>query len=156
MKAYRTFVIVLALFLGISFGLWLISFPTAQAAIKDPVTEEYYEMLEKYAMDVARTLDAEVLTDETVTADFYYSGNVLVVTVESFKAKVIAHIPVSNYELNIEDGEFTSHGIAEFAKVEFAKASDIQPSWWYIIMAIGMSIFVAFAVWTLFYKAWVK
>ena len=154
MKVYRKIVIVLALVLGLFYCGWLISSPTAQTAIRDPVTEEYYEMLEKYAMNVARTLDVEVLTDETVTANFYYSGNVLVVTVESFKAKVIAYIPVSNYEINIEDREFTSHGIAEFEKVEFVKSSDLNPAWWYIVMAIAGGAFVAFAVWAFLYKTW--
>ena len=154
MKVYRKFVIVLALVVGLFYCGWLISSPTAQTAIRDPVTEEYYEMLEKYAMNVARTLDVEVLTDETVTANYYYSGNVIVVTVESFKAKVIAYIPVSNYEINIENGEFTSYGIAEFEKVEFAKSSDLNPAWWYVVMAIAGGAFLAFAVWAFLYKTW--
>ena len=43
MKIYRIIVIVLALILGISFSAFLIFSPTAQIAINDPVTEEYYE-----------------------------------------------------------------------------------------------------------------
>ena len=154
MKVYRTFVKLLALVLGISFGTFLFFSPFAQAAINEPVTEEYYEMLQGNAMNVARTLDVNVLSDKTLTADFYFGEDELVVTIKSFKAKVIANIPVSNYELNIEDGEFTSRGTVEFEKVEYENVNELLPAWWYIVMAIVASAFVAFLVWTLFFKAW--
>jgi len=154
MKIYRFVVIILAVLLGMAFGLWLLFMPNPQAALKDPVTEEYYEMLQKNAMDVARTLDVKVLTDKTLTADFYYKDNELVVTVKSYKAKVVANIPVSNYELSIKDEEFTSHGIIEFEKVEFEKTNELEPAWWYMLMSIFGGGVVAFAVWGVFYKAW--
>ena len=156
MKVYRAIVIVLAILLGISFALWLISMPNPQTAIKAPVTEEYYEMLQKYSMDVARTLDVEVVNDKTLTADFSYNKNELVVTVKSLKATVIAHIPISNNEFNIDKGEVIIHGIAEFEKVEFEKVNNLQPAWWYMVMSIFAGALVIFAVWTLFYKAWCK
>ena len=156
MEIYRIVVIVVAILVGISVALWLISMPSAQTAIKTPVTEEYFEMLQNTAMDVARTLDVGGVTDKTLTANFSYHENELVVTVKSFKATVIAHIPILNNESNIEEDEIVIHGKAEFEKVEFENASNLKPAWCIITIAIGMSIFVAYVVWTMFYKAWCK
>lgn len=155
-EIYRAIVTVLAILSGISVGLWLIFMPAAQTAIKDPVTEEYFEMLQNTAMDVARTLDVEIVTDETLTADFSYKENEIVVTIKSFKATVIAHIPISNNEFNIEEGEVVIHGIAEFEKVEFENAINLQPAWWYMVESIIVGALVAFAVWEIFFKLWRK
>lgn len=156
MEIYRIVVIVVAILVGISVALWLISMPSAQTAIKTPVTEEYFEMLQNTAMDVARTLDVGVVTDKTLTANFSYHENELVVTVESLKATVIAHIPILNNEINIEDGEVVIHGIVEFEKVEFENASNLESAWWYLVMSIFAGLLITFVVWTVFYKVWCK
>ena len=156
MKIYRTVVIVLAILIGISVALWLISMPNVQTAIKNPVTEKDFEMLQNTAMDVARTLDVGVVTDKTITANFSYHENELVVIVNSFKATVIAHIPILNNETNIEEGEFVIHGIAEFEKAEFENASNLESAWWYIVMSIFAGALITFVIWTLFYKVWCK
>ena len=156
MKIYRAIVIVLAILLGIYVMFWLISMPEPQNAIKAPVTEEYYEMLQKNSMEVARTLDVEVVNDETLTADFSYNKNELVVTVKSIKATVIAHIPISNNEFNIDEGDVIIHGIAEFEKVEFEKVSNLHPALIYMVMSIFAGALVTYGVWMLFYEAWRK
>ena len=45
MKVYRIIVIILAIILGVFFAILMFFGPATQAAIYDPVTEEYYEML---------------------------------------------------------------------------------------------------------------
>ena len=155
-EIYRAIVTVLAILCGIFVALWLNSMPAAQTAIQAPVTEEYFEMLQNTAMDVARTLDVEVVTDKTLTADFSYNETELVVTIKSFKAKVIASIPVSNCELNIENGEFTSHGIAEFEKVEFENVSNLKPAWCYMVISIFAGALATSVIWNVFFKIWIK
>lgn len=51
MKVYRIIVIVVAIILGISFTTLLFFGPATQAAIKEPVTEEYYDMLKEKALN---------------------------------------------------------------------------------------------------------
>lgn len=156
MKFYRIIAIVLALTLGISFGSFLLSGPYAQAAINEPVTEEYYEILKEDAMNVAKTLDKSVLNDEKLTADFYFSEDELIVTVESLKAKITAKIPISNHSLNIEDGKIKSQGIAEFENVYYEEVNQLQPAWYYIFMSIvGSGVVAALAYFALF-KMWRK
>ena len=94
MKVYRTFAAILAIVFGISFGIFLITSSEAQTSIKAPVTEEYYEMLKENAMNVAKTLDVNVVGDEEITADVYLNKDELVVTVQSFKAKITAIFPL--------------------------------------------------------------
>lgn len=149
----RTLARILALVLGISVGALLCSSPYMQAAIKEPVTQEYYEMMKENAMNVARTLDDNVLNDETLTADFYFSEDELVVTVESFKAKVISKIPISNHAFNIEDGAIAFQGNIEFEKVEYEEENELEPAWWYIVTTIGLSAIVAYAVYKLFFPS---
>lgn len=156
MKVYRIIAIVLALILGISYGSYLFSRPYAQAAINEPVTEEYYEMLKENAMNVAKTLDKSVLNDETLTADFYFGEDVLIVTVESLKAKITAKIPISNHSLNIEDGTIKSQGLAEFENVEYEEVNELLPAWYYIVMSIAGGAYVVFMAYIVFYKIWCK
>lgn len=154
MKIYRIIVIVLALILGISFSTFLFFFDTTQTAINDPVTEEYYEFLKANSLKVAKTLDKSVLNDETLTADFYFSQDELIVIVESMKAKITAKIPISNHSLNIEDETIKCQGLAEFENVKYEEENKLQPAWWYILMSIIGGIAVAVLVYLSLFKAW--
>ena len=156
MKIYRIIAIVLAFILGISFGSFLWSSPYAQAAIKEPVTEEYYEMLKGNAMNVAKTLDKSALNDETLTANLYFYEDELIVTVESLKAKITAKIPISNHSLNIEDGTIKTQGIAELENVCYEEVNKLQPAWYYIVMTIAGSAGVTVMAYWVLFKMWRK
>lgn len=154
MKVYRIIVIVVAIILGISFTTLLFFGPATQAAIKEPVTEEYYDMLKENALNVAKTLDKNVLSDETLTADFYFNEDELVVTVSSMKAKLTAKIPISNHSLNVEDGTIISKGTVEFENTEYIEKNELNPAWWYIVMSIFGGAFLSGMVYLLFFEAW--
>lgn len=154
MKVYRIIVIVVALILGISFTTLVFFGPNTQAAINEPVTEEYYELLKENALKVAKTLDKNNLNDETLTADFYFSEDELVVTVESMKAKLTAKIPILNHSLNVEDGTIKSQGTADFENVEYEEENQLNPACWYIVMSIAGGAFVVLMVYSLFFEIW--
>lgn len=154
MKVYRIIVIVVAIILGISVTTICLFGPATQAAIKDPVTEEYYDMLKENALNVAKTLDKNVITDETLTPDFYFNEDKLVVTVSSMKAKVTAKIPISNHSLNVEDGTIISNGTAEFENIEYVEKNELQPAWFYIAISIVGGAFIAATVYIFFFATW--
>ena len=53
MKVYRIIVIAVAIILGLFFSITILFTPNIQATIKEPVTEEYYDMLkENIALDL--------------------------------------------------------------------------------------------------------
>lgn len=154
MKVYRIIVIIFAIILGFSFTTLMFFSPATQAAIKEPATEEYYDMLKENALKVAKTLDKNVMTNETLTADFYFSEDELVVTVSSTTAKLIAKIPISNHLLNIEDGTIISKGTVDFENIEYVEKNELQSTWWYIVISIGAGVFVSIVVYILFFEAW--
>ena len=149
MKTYRIIAIVVSFILGVSFGICLIFSPNMQMAINDPVTKEDYELLKENALEVAKTLDKDAINDETLTADFYFETEKLVVTVESMKAKVTAKIPVLKQSLNFEDQTIIAKGTVKFEKVEFTENSKLQPVWWYCGMASVGSALVIMAMYAL-------
>lgn len=154
MKVYRIIVIVLAIILGISFATLGFSSPATQAAIKEPVTEEYYDFLKENALNVAKTLDKNVITDETLTVDFYFSEDELVVTVASMKAELTAKIPISNHSLNVEDGTIISKGTAEFQNIEYVENNKLNSAWWYIVLTISVSAGISYMTYFLFFDIW--
>ena len=149
MKVYRAFATILAIVFGISIGIFFISSCAAQTAIKEPVTEEYYEMLKENAMNVAKSLDVNVVDDKEITADFYLNKDELVVTVQSFKAKITAMLPISNSSLNVENGNINFQGKADFESVRYIEKNELHPAWWYIVMTIAGSAFVAMMVYSI-------
>lgn len=155
MKIYRTVVMVVAIILGISFCILGLLGPGTQMAINDPVTEEDYELLRTNALEVAKTLDKNALNDKTLTADFYFETEKLVVTVGSSKASVTAKIPVLKQSLQLEDETIVAKGTVEFEKVEFVETSKLQPVWWYIMISITGGLFVTVMVNILCYKLWI-
>lgn len=154
MKPYKIFAIVLAAVFGILSAVWMLFLPEPQAAFKEPVTEEYYEILQKNAMEVAKTLNVDVLTDESLTAEFYYNDKELVVTVKSFKATVIAHLPLSGYDISIEDEELTFYGTVDFEKIDFEKSNELEPVWYYILLAIMVGCLIALVTYVIVYQIW--
>lgn len=154
MKVYRIIVIAISLILGISFSAVIYFSPARQSAINEPVTEEYYEMLKENALNIARTLDKSVLNDETLTGNFYFSPDELVVTVESMKAKLTAKIPILQNTLNIEDSTIKYQGNVEFKNVKYEKESRLMPAWYYMVLAIFGGMFIALMVYLLLFEAW--
>lgn len=154
MKVYRIIVLVVAIILGISLTALVFFGSGGLVAIKEPVTEEYYDFLKENALNVAKTLDKTVITDETLTADFYFNEDELVVTVSSMKAKLTAKFPISNYSLNIENGTFISKGTAEFENVEYIEQNKLEPVWLYIVGSIILGAFLSALVYMLFFEAW--
>ena len=154
MKVYRIIVIVVALVLGISFTAVSFSGSLVQVAINEPATEEYYEFLKEKALKVAKMLDKNALNDETLTADFYFNEDELVVTVESITAKLTTKIPISNYSLSVEDGTIKFQGATDFENVEYEEENQLEPAWWYIVMLIFAGALVALLVYLLFYGFW--
>ncbi len=153
MKVYRIIVIIVAVILSISFSVFLFFTPTVQAAIHEPVTEEYYELLKENALEVAETLDKTVV-DETLTADFYFNGDKLVVTVESVKARLTAKIPVSIHSLDIENGTIILNGTAEFENVLYEKENFLLPIWLYMMLISLLGIVIGYAIYFFFFKVW--
>lgn len=154
MKVYRIIVIIVAIILGISLAILGFLSPSTQAAIKEPVTEEYYDFLKENALNVAKTLDKNVITDETLTADFYFSEDELVVTVSSMKANLTAKIPISNHSLNVEDGTIISKGTAEFENIEYVEENKLNSVWWYIVVIIFVSAGTSYMIYFLFFYTW--
>ena len=154
MKVYRIVVIVVAIVLSVSFSAIVFWSGAGLVAVKEPVTEEYYDMLKENALNVAKTLDKNVISDETLTADFYFSKDELVVAVSSMKAKLTAKIPISNHSLNVEDGTIITKGTAEFENIEYIEKNNLQPAWWYIVMHIAFAGFIAFVIYLLFFETW--
>lgn len=154
MKVYRIIVIAVAIILGLFFSITILFTPNIQDTIKEPVTEEYYDMLKENIVNVAKTLDKTVVSDETLTADFYFNKDELVVRVSSMKAKITAKIPISNHSLNVEDGTIITKGTAEFENIEYIEKNNLQPAWWYIVMHITFAGFIAFVIYLLFFEAW--
>ena len=156
MKIYRTIVIVLAIILGVYCTAFLVSSSTTQAAIKEPVTEEYYNLLKENSLKVAKTLNKSVLSDKTLKADFYFDGEELIVTVESKKAKVTAKIPISNQLLNVEEEILKLQGTVEFENIQYETQNKLEPAWIYIVIAIFAGVFAAVIVYAVFFEAWVQ
>lgn len=154
MKVYRSIVIILAIILGLVSSIWAFFSPNTQMAINDKVTEEDYDLLKENALKVAKTRDKNVLNDETLTADFYFDENKLVVTVESEKAKIRAEFPITKQVMNIEDGIIQIQETVEFEHVEYAKVNKLLDAWLYIVLAILVGVFVGVAVYFFLYAGW--
>lgn len=154
MKVYRTIVIVIAILASISFFTFGLFAPCTQVAIHNPPTKEYYDQLKEEAMKVAKKLDRNALTDETLTADFYFNENELVVIVESMQAKLTAKIPMSAASYNIEDDTIIFKGICEFENVKYEGKNLIDPAWYYILLAIFGALFSGIMIYLLLLKVW--
>ena len=154
MKVYRTIVIVVAVLFGIFYFFVALFGPAAQIARHDPPTEEHYELLKEEALKVAKTLDRNALTDETLTADFYFNEDELVVTVESIKAKLTAKIPISNRSFSIEDNTIISKGLCKFENAKYEKADLVHPIWVYIVISIFVSPILGFSLYFILFGMW--
>lgn len=155
MKIYRNIVIALSIVLGISFIAFLLVYsPMPRLAINESVNEEHYELLKENSLTVAKTLDKTALTDETLTADFYFNEDELVVTVDSIKAKVTAKIPISNYSANIEENNIKIQGTAELENVEYEEENRLFPVGFYFIIATVAGIAVGFMSFAIFFWIW--
>ena len=155
MKVYRIIVIVISIVLGISMSAHLYLHPLTQAAINDPVTEEYYRMLKENALKIAKTLDESVLNDETLTGNFYFSQDELVITVESIKAKLTAKIPIIHYHLlEIDDSTIKSQVNVDWENIQYEEENQLYPVWFYIIAAIFMGLFVAGGLYYALFENW--
>ena len=154
MKVYRIIVIVFAVILGLFTVVGLCGAGAAELAIKEPVTEEYYELLKENALKVAKTLDKAALDNETLTADFYFKEDKLVVTVESIKAKIIANIPISNYSLNAENGTMMLQGTLDFENAKYIEKNLLMPAWFYIFLSVVWGMFVGVVVYIVFFYVW--
>lgn len=111
-----------------------------------PVTEEYYNQLEKNALKVAKTLDKNIIEDETLTADWTLNDKELVVTVESIRVKLIAKIPVS---IKVLDKSLNLNETIHLENVEYEKIDKMMNSPWLYIMATiieGIMMFIVVAV----------
>lgn len=153
MKVYRIIVIAVAIILGLFVTLTILFTPNIQATIKEPVTEEYYDMLKENIVNVAKTLDKTVVSDETLTADFYFTQNELVVTVSSFKASLTGRIPISAPLVNVENGKIIFNGIAEYENVEYVVQKELEPIR-YIVLAVLAGIFVSGITYIMLYEVW--
>lgn len=154
MKVYRIIVIFVAILLGIFFTTLLFFEGNGIVSINEPVTERDYEVLKENALNVVKTLDTNVLSDEKLTADFYFNQDELVVTVSSMKAEITAKVPISNYSENVEDGTSISSGTAEIEKIEYVKENKLQPVWWYIVISIAGGVFLSAMVYIFFFEFW--
>jgi len=154
MKVYRIIVMVVAIILGVFYTTCMFFSPLLQASIHEPVTEEYFDMLKENALNVAKTVDKNVITDETLTANFYFSEDELVVTVSSIKATLTAKIPISNHSLNVEDGIIISRGTAEFENIKYVEKNELLPAWLYILIAITSGSAVGILIYCIFFYAW--
>ena len=132
MKVYRTIVIVIAILASISFFAFGLFAPCTQVAIHNPPTKEYYDQLKEEAMKVAKKLDRNALTDETLTAK----------------------IPMSTASYNIEDDSIIFKGICEFENVKYEGKNLIDPAWYYILLAIFGALFSGIMIYLLLLKVW--
>ena len=150
MKGDRIIVKVFALILIISLTMGMLFSPFIRLAIKEPVTEEYYDFLKENALNVAKTLDTNVVTDAELKANYFFRENEMVITVESMKAKITAKIPISN-SMNNEKGTIIYSGTAEFENVEYIEQRYLYSAWYYIGTAICIALittaFILFTAW---------
>ena len=155
MKVYRTIVIVISIIVGLSIVIFFFFGPATQAAIKEPhVNEEYYNMLKENALNLAKTLDKDVITDKTLTSDFYFNQDELVVTVKSYEAKLTATVPILNHSFNVDNGTIISNGILDLKNIEYVEQNLLNPVWYYIFLSIivgagigAFSYFILFGAW---------
>lgn len=153
-KVYRNIVIVFAIILSISYGIFSFSSPLLRTAIKDPVTKEDYKYLEEKSVEVAKTLKTSKLNDENLKADFYFNNDELVVTVKSIKAKVTAKFPISNNLSRFEDGTIKTQGTVEFEKVKYQKERVQNPAGYHIMLDILSMMLIGPLVYILLFEIW--
>ncbi len=147
MKNQRIIAIVIAILVGtFVFAFLFFASPAAQTAIHNPPTEEHYELLKEEALRVAKTLDKNYLTDETLTANLYFSEDELVVIVESVQAKLTARIPIENYSLSAENNTIKFKAICEFENVEYEKKDLVESVWFYFALSIAMGLLIGYLV----------
>lgn len=141
MKNHRSIVIILAIVVGIFSGLFVYFHPQVK-----PATEEDYEYLKGACLEVAKTLDKTCLDDETLRTDFNFNENELVVTVESWKAKVTATFPVSSLSSNVNNEVVILQREIKLENVQYKTKNLLSPTWLYSIVCLMFAIAVAIAV----------
>lgn len=149
MKVYRIIVIVLAIVLGISVSTLLFLHPDTQVP-----TEAHYEHLQENALQVAKTLDTNVVNDENLTAQLSFNEKQLSVTVRARKATVTAWVPISNYVLEIENGTMKFQGTLNYEEIQYTKLNHNPPQWFCIIMCIATGGVVGLSVYYIFFGVW--
>ena len=148
MEIYRFIAIIVAIIAGIINSRISLKSEEAQQAIKDPIIQKDYEILQKNAIKFAKTLDISIV-EEGLTVDYHISDEKLSVIVESYKAKLIVKIPILIQKIKNQEGIVKIEGIAKVEKAEYEVENKIESKYKYIIDAILFGLFTGFGTYIL-------
>ena len=154
LKLYRTIAIIIAIFLGFLFTFIAVNdSPKMQATLGPGVTQQDYYVLTKYAEDISRTMNLNVIEDENVKAEIETHDDVIIIKVESEICGIEAKYPLIDMhwysDVNGDDIQFIAKIDRENVKISEHKNIDSKPVG--IIMTTLCVIIVAAAFFTLVY-----
>ena len=154
MGRYQKIVIAIAIVLGCFCTVLMLNSSAVQMSLNNPTTEEDYVLLEENAMEVARTLDRNVLSDETLSVDFSFNETRLIVEVKSIKAKIIAKIPVLQKQFSIKDEVIEYSANLDFENVEYERENLLYPAIYYLYLSVTYGFVLGFMIWSVLYYFW--
>lgn len=154
MGRYQKIVIAIAIVLGSFCTILLLNSRDVQMSFNNPTTEEDYMLMEANAMEVARTLDKNSLSDETLSVDFSFNETELTVEVKSIKAKVIARIPILLKHFNIKNETIEYSANLDFENVEYERENLLYPAFYYLFLSVTCGFIIGFTIWSVLYYFW--
>lgn len=151
MKIYKITVIVLSVIIGISVAVFMNLFsPLTIPAYTNSITEEDYQELKNYALEVANNSDIG-LNNKDIDVTIELDAETLKMDINKDIYGVEAIFPISNLAWKTEDGIMKYDMVIDYDNVAFSEHTDVKPAFFYIILSIFTVVTCAAPMYFLLY-----
>lgn len=152
MKIYKITVIVLSVIIGISVALFLnLTSPVTIPAYTNSITEEDYQVLKNYALEVANNSDIG-LNNKDIEVTIELDDETLKMDINKDIYGIKAIFPISNLAWKTEDGIMKYNMVIDYDNVIFSEHTDVKPAFFYMLISIFLAGLLALPIYFLLYS----
>lgn len=127
MKIYKITVIILSVIIGISVAVFMnLESPVTIPAYTNSITEEDYQELKEYALELANNSDIGLINNDIdVTSEL--DSKTLEMHINKEIYGVDAIFPISDLTWKIENGIMKYEMVIDYDNVAFSEHTDVEP-----------------------------
>lgn len=152
MKIYKITVIVLSVIIGISVAVFMnLVSPVTIPAYTNSITEEDYQELKNYALEVANNSDIG-LNNKDIDVTIELDAETLKMDINKDIYGVEAIFPISDLTWKTEDGIMKYDMVIDYDNVTYSEHTDVQPAFFYITISIFLAGVLAVPMYFLLYS----
>lgn len=152
MKKYRILVIVLSAIIGISVAVIAnLNSTCAMAAYTNSITEEDYQVLKDYSLEIAKNSDM-ALNNKDIDVTMKLNAETLIMDINTTLYGAEAIFPISNLTCRTEDGIMKYDMVIDYDNVTYSEHTEVQSALLYIALSIVIIGAVAWIIYFLLYE----